>query len=130
MSHASRPIVRHAPHHAAHHAAIALIAISGIGGLGCGSSSTSSSSVSAIAVSPSVCVVGRTSSKQLTAEATLPDGGKEDITSNAATGWSSDNTNTLTVSTTGVVVGVNAGITKVTASFEGASGSVECTVSP
>jgi hypothetical protein len=86
--------------------------------------------VSAIGISPSVCVVGRTDSKQLSAEATLPDGSKTDITSNTQTTWSSANTDTATVNEGGVVVGVNPGVTKITASFEGATGSIDCTVGP
>ncbi len=93
----------------------------------CGSS-TSSSSVSAIGVSPSPCAVGRTDSQQMSASATLPDGTKKDVT--AAATWSTDNSNTATVNPSGVVVGVNAGVTKITASYEGATGSVDCTVGP
>jgi hypothetical protein len=96
---------------------------------GCGSS-TPSATVSAIAISPSICFVGRTNSKQLSAEATLPDGSKMDITSNAGTTWSTANSNTATVNSSGVVVGVNAGVTQVTASYGGASGSIDCTVTP
>ena len=96
---------------------------------GCGSS-TSSATVSAIGISPSVCLVGRTDSKPLSAEATLPDGSKTDITSNTQTIWSSSNTNTATVNEGGVVVGVNAGVTKITASYGGATGSIDCTVGP
>jgi hypothetical protein len=71
--------------------------------IGCGGSSTSSATVSAIAVSPSPCAVGRTDSIQMSALATLPNGTKEDITSNAETTWSSGNTNTATVDGAGTV---------------------------
>jgi hypothetical protein len=64
----------------------------------------------------------------MSASATLPDGTKKDVTG-AAT-WSTDNSNTATVNSSGVVVGVNAGVTKITASYEGATGSVDCTVGP
>jgi uncharacterized protein YjdB len=107
------------------------IAALGVAVAACASTSSSSSStVSAIAVSPSPCTVGRTDSRQLTALATLPDGTKQDITSNEATQWSSANPQTATVNAAGVVVGVNAGITRITANYMGASGSVECTVGP
>ncbi len=95
--------------------------------LGCGSS-TSSASISAIAVSPSPCAVGRTDSVQMTATATLPDGTKQTITSSAD--WSTANSQTATVNPSGIVVGVNAGSTAITATYEGASGSIDCTVSP
>ena len=95
--------------------------------LGCGSS-TSSSSVSAIAVSPSPCGVGRTNSVQMSATATFPDGTKRDVTSSAA--WSTSNAQTATVDPAGTVVGVNAGSTGITATYDGATGKVYCTVSP
>jgi S1-C subfamily serine protease len=95
--------------------------------LGCGSSS-SSPAVSAIAVTPSPCAVGRTDSVQMTATATLPNGTTENITSDAA--WSTTNSQTATVNATGVVVGVNAGVTSITAAYEGATGSIDCTVGP
>jgi len=98
--------------------------------IGCGGSSTSSSSVSAIAISPSPCAVGRTDSRKMSALATMPDGTKKDITTDPGTKWTSANTNTLTVNTDGTVVGVNPGVTAVTATFQGASGSLDCTVGP
>jgi trimeric autotransporter adhesin len=91
-------------------------------------SSTSSPNVSAIGVSPSPCAVGRTDSQQMSASATLPDGTKKDVTS--VSSWSTGNANTATVNASGIVVGVNAGVTKVTASYEGATGSVDCAVGP
>lgn len=103
------------------------IAAVGLAVAACGST-TSSPAVSTIAVSPSPCAVGRSDSRQLTALATLPDGTKQDITKNEETQWSTGNPQTATVNATGVVVGVNAGVTKITASYLGASGSVECTV--
>ncbi len=109
--------------------ALTILAALGVLAAGCGTS-TSSATVSAISISPSVCLVARTSSKQLSAEATMPDGSKMDITSNSGTTWSTANPNTATVSSSGVVVGVNAGVTRVTANYGGASGSIECTVSP
>jgi len=55
---------------------------------------------------------------------------QEDVTSDPSTRWTSDNTNTATVDPKGVVVGVNAGITTITATYQGASGDVKCTVGP
>jgi hypothetical protein len=96
---------------------------------GCGSS-TSSPTVSAIGVSPDPCAVGRTDSVQMNAQATMPDGSKKDITTASGVEWSSGNTNTLTVSQSGVVVGVNAGVTAVNVTYQGATGSIDCTVGP
>jgi hypothetical protein len=97
--------------------------------VGCGSSS-SSPTISAIGISPDPCVVGRTDSIQMKAEATTPDGSKEDITAASGVQWSSGNTNTLTVNQSGVVVGVNAGVTSVKVAYSGATGSIDCTVGP
>jgi hypothetical protein len=96
---------------------------------GCGSS-TPSSTVSAIGISPDPCAVGRTNSIQMKAVATMPDGTKEDITTASGVQWSSGNSGTLTVNQSGVVVGVNAGITSVKVAYSGATGSVDCTVAP
>jgi hypothetical protein len=107
--------------------AAALVAATAIG---CGSSSTSSSTVSAIAISPSPCGVSRTNSTQLTASATLHDGTKQDITSTFGVKWSTGDSNTATVNQSGVLVGVNPGVTGVTVEYQGASGSEDCTVTP
>ena len=99
------------------------------GALGCGSS-TSSSTVSAIGLSPDPCAVRQTDSTQMSAEATLPDGTKTDITSADGVEWSSGNTSVLTVSPKGVVVGVNPGVTSVAVTYQGARGTIDCTVTP
>ncbi len=95
----------------------------------CGSS-TSSSEVSAIGLSPDPCALGRTKTQQMSATATLPDGTKKNISSGEGATWSSANTGTATVSSDGVVVGVNAGVTSITIAYEGATGSLDCTVGP
>ncbi len=77
---------------------------------------------------PDPCAVGRTDSVHLSALATLPDGTKKDITTDSE--WSTANSNTATVDSSGTVVGVNAGVTSITASYSGATGSVDCTVGP
>jgi hypothetical protein len=97
---------------------------------GCGSSSTSSATVSAIAISPSPCSVSRTNSTQLTASATLRDGTKQDITSVFGVKWSTADGNTATVNGSGVLVGVNPGVTGVTVEYQGATGTEDCTVTP
>jgi hypothetical protein len=100
--------------------------------IACGASGTSTSSaqVSAISIAPDPCAVGRTATQQMTATATLNDGSKQALSSGQGATWSSANTGTATVSNNGVVVGVNAGVTSITVAFEGATGSLDCTVGP
>ncbi len=43
---------------------------------------------------------------------------------------SDSSTNTATVDSTGNVVGVNAGVTSISAEYQGATGKVDCTVGP
>lgn len=97
--------------------------------VGCGSdSSTSSATVSAIAVSPNPCAVGKSDSVQMSALATLPDGTKQDVSSTAT--WATANSQTATVDGKGNVVGVAAGVTSISAEYQGATGKVDCTVGP
>jgi hypothetical protein len=98
--------------------------------VGCGTSSTSSPAVSAISLQPAPCVLRRTDSTQMTAFATLPDGTKRDLGASPGVGWSTRDANTATVNPSGVVVGVNPGITEVTAEYRGATGSINCAVGP
>lgn len=108
-------------------AAIALLAMLGVA---CGSS-TSSATVSAIALSPSPCGVTRTSSVQMSAVATMTDGSKQELGGGrAGLTWTSGNTNTATVSTAGMLVGVSVGVTEITATYQGATGTLNCTVAP
>ena len=93
-------------------------------------SSTSSATVSAIGLSPNPCAMGRTNSQQMTATATFTDSSKQNITTAPGAVWSSANTGTATVSAQGVVVGVNAGSTAITIAYEGATGTLDCTVGP
>jgi hypothetical protein len=93
-------------------------------------SSTSSATVSAIALSPDPCALGRTKTQQMAATATLNDGTKENISNAPGAAWSSANDQTATVSSQGVVVGVNAGVTSITIGFQGATGSLDCTIGP
>ncbi len=97
----------------------------------CGTSNnTSSAAVSEISITPSPCGVGKGDTISAHAQATLPDGSKEDITSSAGVEWTSSNTNTLTVTNTGIVVGVSAGITNINVAYLGATASLGCTVTP
>jgi len=99
-------------------------------GCGASGSSTSSSTVSAIAVSPAPCAVGRTDSLQMSAVATMPDGTKQSLASRSGVEWTTGSSNTATVNPGGVLVGVNAGVTAVTAAYQGATGSIDCTIGP
>jgi hypothetical protein len=54
--------------------------------------------------------------------------GARDVTSDAS--WSTDNAHTATVNKSGVLVGVNDGVTKITVTYEGATGTEECIVMP
>lgn len=96
----------------------------------CGEDSTSSATVSAIDLSPSPCTISRGDSRQLGAEATLPDGTKRNISADPTVTWTTDNKDTATVNPSGIVVGVSAGVTKITAAYQGATGSINCTVAP
>jgi uncharacterized protein YjdB len=89
---------------------------------------TPNGSVSAVSVSPNPCGVGRTSSQQMSAQATLADGSKEDVTKNAS--WTSSNTSIATVDSTGNLVGVSAGTVTITAAFDGQNGTAGCLVGP
>lgn len=93
----------------------------------CGSSS-SSNTVSSLTVTPSPCGLTRGNSIQLSAEATLPDGTKRDVST--ASTWTTDNSQTATVNRAGVVVGVAVGVTGIRTEFEGASSKLDCTVGP
>jgi hypothetical protein len=96
---------------------------------GCVASSTSSATVSAISLSPAPCGLSRTNSVQMRAEATFTDGSKRNLGANEAV-WKTDKSDIITVSASGVVVGVNAGVGAVTAVYSGATGTLDCTVIP
>jgi hypothetical protein len=107
----------------------ALFVLFSVSGIACGSS-TSSTTVSAIALSPSPCGMTRTNSVQMSALATLTDGTKVDIGKSSSAVWSAANTDTATASSSGVVVGVNVGVTTITVAYLGATGSLDCTITP
>jgi hypothetical protein len=66
----------------------------------------------------------------MAAQATMPDGTKSDVTRAPGVTWSSGNAGVLTVDGSGVVVGVNPGVTTVNLAYRGATGSVQCAVGP
>ena len=66
----------------------------------------------------------------MTATATMNNGSKQDVTTASGAVWSSADLGTATVSPQGVVVGVNIGSTAITLAYQGATGSLDCTVAP
>jgi uncharacterized protein YjdB len=85
----------------------------------CSSSPTSSTTVASIAIRGSAPTVGSTA--QLTATATMSNGTTQDVTSSAT--WQSGDATIATVSSGGVVTGVAAGSTTVTATYQSVTGS-------
>ena len=85
----------------------------------CSSSPTSSTTVASIAITGSAPAVGSTS--QLTATATMSNGTTQDVTSSAT--WVSGDTAIATVSGAGVVTGISAGSTTVTATYQSVTAS-------
>jgi uncharacterized protein YjdB len=92
--------------------------------LACGQSTTTPTSVSSVSVTGTAPAMGATS--QFAAMATLSDGTTQDVTSQAT--WQSSNTAVATVSTAGVVTGVDAGTVSVQATYQSITGSDEITV--
>jgi len=82
--------------------------------------------VASIAVVPSNALVDVGAPVQLTATGTFSDGSIQDLTNSAA--WSSSNTGTATVSTTGLVTGVVAGGVTISAKFDSTTGTDNVTV--
>ena len=82
---------------------------------GCGNNSSATaptvglapSTVVALVIKGNAALTGPGQTTQLSAEATLSDGSRRDVTS--ATNWSSSNGNVVTISQTGLVTGVNLG---------------------
>ncbi len=105
-----------------------IIAVAPLFALALACASTSSATVSSVDVTPSPCTVSRTNSVHMVAMATYPDGKKADVSGSVA--WTTGNSQTATVNPSGVVVGVNSGVTAITATYQGASGKVDCTVTP
>ena len=71
---------------------------------------------------------GAGATQQLTVTATYADGSTQNVTSNAATTYSSNNTGVATVSSTGLVRAVASGTATITASFGGFPASVAASV--
>ncbi|WP_208887304.1 Ig-like domain-containing protein [Vibrio anguillarum] len=87
----------------------------------------SSAVITAIQVTPSQVNVAKGQTQQLTAIATYSDTTSSDISSSVT--WTPADTNTITVTSTGLITGVEVGSTTVTATKNGISNSVNVTVS-
>ncbi|PYQ72847.1 MAG: hypothetical protein DMG04_16050 [Acidobacteria bacterium] len=85
----------------------------------CSSSPTSSTTTASVAITGAAPTVGSTA--QFTATATMSNGTTQDVTSSAT--WQSGDAAIATVSSAGVVTGVAAGSTTVTATYQSVSGS-------
>jgi len=89
---------------------------------GCGSATE----IDSITVSPSTVSIGTSSTTQLTAMGSISHGSHpastENITSTVA--WASSTTSVATVSSSGVVTGVGAGTTTITATMQGFGGTI------
>jgi uncharacterized protein YjdB len=83
-------------------------------------------SVSSITISPALFSIASGQNQQLTAQAVYPDGTSQDVTSQAT--WSSSATNVATVSGTGLVSGVSAGTSTITATLGSVSRTAVATV--
>jgi uncharacterized protein YjdB len=82
--------------------------------------------LSSITVTPATPSVAVNSTKQMTATGTYDDGSTKNIT--GSVGWSSDDTFVATVSDSGLVTGIAAGVVSVTATSGTISGSTKVTV--
>jgi len=104
--------------------AVSLVVILAVIAAACGSTSTSPTTVSSIAVTGAAPAVGATA--QFSAIATMSNGTTQDVTSLSA--WSSSNSGTATVSSSGVVTGVAEGSTTVQATYLSVSGTDAITI--
>ncbi len=83
--------------------------------------------LTAIEITPPSVSVGKGQTQQLTATATYSDNTTADVTGSVA--WLSDDTDTATITTNGLLTGVEQGTTEVTASLDGVtSNAVQVTV--
>ena len=90
------------------------------------SSSTPSPTVSGVAVTGNGAFTSKNQTSQLTATATLSDGTTQNVTNTAT--WSSSNSGVATVSSTGLVTAVSFGSATITATYQGAQGSLSALV--
>jgi uncharacterized protein YjdB len=81
-----------------------------------------------VAVTPATSTIAIGATQQLVATAAYTDGSARDVTTKAA--WTSASNAIATVNASGVVIGVSAGTTTMTAAFEGKSATASITVLP
>jgi Big-like domain-containing protein len=104
--------------------AVAFAMVLAVVAAACGSSSTSPTTVSSIAINGTAPGVG--ASAQFTAIATMSNGTTQDVTGLSA--WTSSNTGAASVSSTGLVIGIGAGTTTVTATYLSVTGTDPITI--
>jgi hypothetical protein len=94
----------------------------------CGGSSppAPTPTVTSVAVSGTAALAAIGQTTQLTATATLSNGTTQNVTTMAT--WQSSNPNVATVTSGGLVTGVNFGQTSITATYQGVSGPVAVTL--
>jgi hypothetical protein len=90
------------------------------------SSSTPTPTVSGVVVAGNGAFTSKNQTSQLTATANLSDSTSQDVTSTAT--WSSSNQAVATVSSTGLVTAVSFGTATISATYQGAQGSLAAIV--
>jgi uncharacterized protein YjdB len=98
------------------------------GSNGSGKGSTTPPALASIAVTPSVATIAPGATQQFTATGTWSDGSTGDVTSTA--NWSSSSTSVATVSAAGLATAAAAGITTLTATISGVTGTAMLSVTP
>jgi uncharacterized protein YjdB len=98
------------------------------GTTGSGKGSTNPPALASIAVTPSMATIAPGATQQFTATGTWSDGSTGDVTSTA--NWSSSSTSVATVSAAGLATAAAAGITTLTATISGVTGTAMLTVTP
>ncbi len=105
----------------------ALTAAALLAGCGGGGGGGGEKTLTAVAITPTPIAIAPGGTLQLKATGTYSDASTEDLT--ATSTWSSSSTTVATVSTSGLLTGVAAGATTVTARSSGVSGTQAATVS-
>ncbi|HEX8710663.1 MAG TPA: Ig-like domain-containing protein [Terracidiphilus sp.] len=93
---------------------------------GTGSVTVSAAALSSISISPAVFTIASGQNKQLSAQAVYDDGSTADVTSQVA--WSSATPTAATVDSNGLVTGVSAGSSVITASLDSKQSTAQAAV--
>src|SRR5262245_53686148 len=95
-------------------------------GVSCGNKNGPSATVTGVNVIGSGSLTQPGQTVQLSAAAAFSDGTSQDVTGKVT--WQSDNTGIVTVSSAGLVTGVNYGSTTVKATYQGVAGQMSVTL--